>query len=64
MLRPAHFPSTFSVMSRSYCSLLLMLQEIMAGRHDMGNGSAAEVLGQAIEAAERFPNLKVSHCVI
>ena len=50
-------------MSRSYCSLLLMLQEIMAGRHDMGNGSAAEVLGQAIEAAERFPNLKVSHCV-
>ncbi|KAL3163087.1 hypothetical protein ABBQ32_009505 [Trebouxia sp. C0010 RCD-2024] len=34
------------------------LQEIMAGRHEMGNGAAVEVLSQAIEAAERFPNLK------
>lgn len=34
----------------------------MAGKHEISSGSAVEVLSQAIEAAERFPNLKVSHC--
>lgn len=34
----------------------------MTGRYEMGSGSAVEVLSQAIQTAERFPNLKVSHC--
>lgn len=32
----------------------------MTGKHEMGTGAAAEVLSQAIQAAEGFPNLKVS----
>ena len=31
----------------------------MTGRHEMGTGSAVEALSQAIQAAERYPNLKV-----
>ena len=35
------------------------LQEMMTVRHDMGAGSAADMLSQALLAAEQFPNLKV-----
>lgn len=49
-----------SLQPAAHVALGVHLQEIMAGRHEMGNGAAVEVLSQAIEAAERFPNLKVS----
>lgn len=44
------------------CKLSRNLQDIVTGRHEMGTGSAVEALSQAIQAAERFPNLRVRHC--
>lgn len=35
------------------------LQDIMTGRHDTGTVSAADMLSQALQAADHFPNLKV-----
>jgi len=35
------------------------LQEIMAGRLEMAPGSALDTLSQAVQAAQKFPNLKV-----
>ena len=43
------------------------LQEIMAGRLEMAPGSALDTLSQAVQAAQKFPNLKVrpgSICLI
>ena len=36
------------------------LQDMLSGKHDMAPVPAAQVLSQAIQAAERFPSLKVS----
>lgn len=50
----------YMLLSTCTCNVSWQLQDVMTGKHEMGTGAAAEVLSQAIQAAERFPNLTVS----